>query len=249
MTTISVTENISRKKVWLMFDRIAHRYDLLNRLLSMRRDVAWRKKLARHLPQRRPLALLDIATGTADVALTLLRMNSGIIRAVGVDMSEKMLEEGRHKVRKAGLNNKLTLEIGDATALKQADNSFDVTTIAFGIRNVMDPLSGLKEMYRVLKPGGRSLILEFSLPGNKWLRSLYLYYFRHILPRIGAMISGDGYAYNYLNKTVESFPYGDAFCALMTRAGFENVHAYPLTFGIATIYSGDKPGKFGESRA
>lgn len=226
-----------------MFDRIAHRYDLLNRLLSLRQDVAWRKKLARHLPDLSSLYLLDIATGTADVALTLIRHSDKITRALGVDMSEKMLEEGRRKVENSGLSSVLSLETGDATALKQPDNTFDVTTIAFGIRNVMDPLTGLKEMYRVLKPGGRSLILEFSLPGQPVLRALYLFYFRNILPRIGALISGDSYAYNYLNKTVETFPYGDAFCALMTRAGFENVRAWPLTFGIATLYSGDKPGK------
>ncbi len=241
MTTLTVTQEISRKKVWLMFDRIAHRYDLLNRLLSMRQDVAWRKKLARHLPDYRPLYLLDLATGTGDVAITLMRHGSEITRALGVDMSEKMLDEGRQKLKKLQLTDAIRLQTGDATALDLPDNTFDVTTIAFGIRNVMDPSVSLREMIRVLKPGGRSLILEFSLPENVLMRRLYLFYFRHVLPKIGALISGDSYAYNYLNQTVETFPYGDAFCRLMEEAGFKNVSAHPLTFGIATIYRGDKP--------
>ncbi len=224
-----------------MFDRIAHRYDLLNRLLSMRQDVAWRKKLARYLPDYQPLWLLDLATGTGDVAITLLRRDSRVTRALGVDMSEKMLDEGRLKLEKLRLTDAIQLQTGDATALELADNTFDVTTIAFGIRNVMDPSVSLKEMIRVLKPGGRSLILEFSLPGNVLMRGLYLFYFRHVLPKVGALISGDSHAYNYLNQTVETFPYGRAFCRLMEKAGFRNVSAHPLTFGIATIYQGDKP--------
>ncbi len=224
-----------------MFDRIAHRYDLLNRLLSMRQDVAWRKKLTRYLPDYQPLWLLDLATGTGDVAITLLRHSSRVNRALGIDMSEKMLEEGRAKLEKLQLTESIRLQTGDATALEMDDNTFDVTTIAFGIRNVMDPSVSLKEMIRVLKPGGRSLILEFSLPENALMRKLYLFYFRHVLPRIGALISGDSYAYNYLNQTVETFPYGRAFCRLMEEAGFRNVIAHPLTFGIATIYQGDKP--------
>lgn len=229
----------SRHGAWQIFDRIAHRYDLLNRLLSFGRDVAWRRRMAERLPAANGLRLLDLATGTADVLLFLEAEIGGIAHGVGVDMSAGMLAQGREKVSRAGLRHKLALVRGDATSVPFAAESFDVVTIAFGIRNVVDVDAGLREMRRVLRPGGRALVLEFSLPRNLLIRIPYLFYFRHVLPRVGGLISGDAEAYRYLNRTVESFPYGEAFCALMTGAGFDRVVAQPLTFGVATLYVGE----------
>jgi len=223
-----------------MFDRIAHRYDLLNRLLSGRRDVAWRRRVAVMLPDRSDLEVLDIATGTADVLLTLFERRPNVAHGIGADMAGKMLAIGSEKIRRIGLEGRIELIQADALALPFADSSFDAVTIAFGIRNVTDVPRGLAEMRRVLRPGGRALILEFSLPKNALIRWAYLLYFRHILPRLGALISGDRGAYRYLNRTVEDFPYGAAFCRLMQAAGFENVTDDSLTFGIASIYSGDR---------
>ena len=237
---MSAQEVLSRKKVWHMFDRIATRYDLLNRLLSFGQDIRWRNKLARMLPDRERLKVLDVATGTGDVILSLFEKNRNVFQAVGVDMSEKMLEIGRRKMRENHLDNVVELQLGDAAQLPFEDAQFDAVTIAFGIRNVYDVDKALQEMHRVLKPGGRALILEFSLPTQSMVRSAYLLYFRHVLPKIGGIISGDPYAYQYLNKTVESFPYGEAFCAIMEANGFNNVKAKPLTLGVATIYQGDK---------
>jgi demethylmenaquinone methyltransferase / 2-methoxy-6-polyprenyl-1,4-benzoquinol methylase len=228
-----------RNDVSSMFDRIAHRYDLLNRSLSFGQDVLWRKRMKRHLPDRADLKLLDLATGTAD-QLIFLSSDPRIASGLGMDLAEKMLDIGREKIKKRNLASRFELKTGDAIHIPVDDASCDVVTISFGIRNVLDVEQGLREMFRVLKPGGRALILEFSLPGNAVMRKLYLFYFRHILPRIGGLVSGDAYAYRYLNKTVETFPYGEAFCALMRTAGFENVRANPLTFGIASIYQGDK---------
>ncbi|GMW00344.1 MAG: demethylmenaquinone methyltransferase [Candidatus Hydrogenedentota bacterium] len=223
-----------------MFDRIAHRYDLLNRMLSMRQDVAWRNRLARCLNDTPGQRVLDLATGTGDVLLTLCRRNSNVSSGVGVDMSGRMLGYGHEKAAAAGLGSRLRFVRGDATRIPVPEGFFDAVTISFGIRNVIDVPTALREMRRVLKPGGRVLILEFSLPGNPLFRSLYLWYFRKVLPRIGGVISGDHHAYRYLNQTVETFPYGDAFCQLMEDAGFRDLKAIPLTFGIATIYQGDK---------
>lgn len=232
--------NPPRKEVWKMFDRIAHRYDFLNRSLSFGQDIAWRRKMRKHLPDRPNLHLLDLATGTAD-QLIFLANDSRVASGEGSDMSEKMLEIGRRKIEKAGLQERFTLKTGDALQVPADDNSADVVTISFGIRNVESVPEAMQEMMRVVKPGGRALILEFSLPGNRIMRGLYLFYFRHILPRIGGLISGDSYAYRYLNRTVETFPYGEAFCDWMREAGFESVCFRSLTFGIAAIYQGDKP--------
>lgn len=223
-----------------MFDRIAHRYDLLNRLLSFGRDVAWRRRMARNLPDVEGLHVLDLATGTADVLLFFHAESRRLAYGVGVDMSSGMLAHGREKVLRAGLSHKVALVRGDATAIPVAEGSFDVVTISFGIRNVVNVEAGLREMRRVLRPSGRALVLEFSLPRNPFIRVPYLFYFRHVLPRVGGLISGNADAYRYLNRTVETFPYGEAFCALMTGAGFKRVASQPLTFGVATLYVGEK---------
>ena len=230
----------SRTEVWKMFDRIAHRYDFLNRFLSMGQDVAWRKKMARYLPERENLYLLDLATGTADQIIFLLKASKRIGKADGMDLSTGMLEHGREKIEKMGLADTVSLREGNTIDIPSEDGIYDAVTISFGIRNVTDVHQGLSEMHRILKPGGRAMILECSLPENALIRKAYLFYFRHVLPKVGGAVSGDSYAYNYLNKTVETFPCGEAFCDLMRKAGFNEVKAHPLTLGIATIYVGDR---------
>lgn len=225
---------------WKMFDRIARRYDFLNRLLSFRQDVAWRKRMIKRLPEGESLAMLDLATGTGDVLINVYRISKRIGFGVGLDRSGGMLEHGWRKIRDLGFVNDLQLVRGDAMKMGLNDDSFDVATMSFGIRNVPDVPMALRDIHRVLKPGGRGMILEFSIPRNPLFRTLYLFYFRHILTRVGSIVSSDGQAYRYLNTTVESFPYGDAFVSLMQDAGFSRVDATPLSFGIATLYVGDK---------
>ncbi|MGA0334155.1 MAG: bifunctional demethylmenaquinone methyltransferase/2-methoxy-6-polyprenyl-1,4-benzoquinol methylase UbiE, partial [Kiritimatiellia bacterium] len=235
------TNSPSRQDVWKMLDRIAGRYDFLNRSLSFGRDVSWRKRMRRHLPKGRPLKIVDLATGTADQILFLLDGKAQIQQAVGYDLSEQMLEVGRGKIRERELEQRVQLLTGDAMACPAQDESADVVTISFGIRNVLDVPTALRDMKRVLVPGGTLCILECSLPPNAFVRWGYLKYFRHILPRLGGWVSGDSYAYNYLNQTVETFPCGESFCALMREAGFEQVQAEPMTLGVATLYTGVKP--------
>ena len=224
-----------------MFDRIAGRYDVLNRSLSFGRDVAWRKRLRRHLPEDRPVKIVDLATGTADQILFLLGGKADIQQADGYDLAEEMLEIGREKVSEKGVSQTVTLHTGDAMACPAEDQSADMVTISFGIRNVEDVPTALRDMHRILVPGGKACVLEFSLPTNGFIKWGYLTYFRHVLPKIGGWVSGDAYAYNYLNTSVETFPCGEDFCDLMRDAGFTDVKAEPMTFGVATLYSGIRP--------
>ncbi|MDY6838518.1 MAG: bifunctional demethylmenaquinone methyltransferase/2-methoxy-6-polyprenyl-1,4-benzoquinol methylase UbiE [Thermodesulfobacteriota bacterium] len=230
-----------RTEVWKMFDRVAHRYDFLNRLLSAGIDRRWRGKMARLLPPGRDQHVLDLATGTADQLLFLFDKSNKIKSGLGIDLAEKMLAIGRQKVQGRGLSEAITLKRGDAMDIPAQDKTFDAVTISFGIRNVSRVSQALSEMHRVLKPGGRLLVLEFSLPEHALIRSGYLLYLRHILPPLGALVSGDSGAYRYLNQTIETFPYGGALCQLIAEAGFEAVQARALTMGIAMIYQGDRP--------
>ena len=223
-----------------MFDRISPRYDFLNRLLAWGLDISWRKRLGRYLPERQGLQLLDLATGTADVPLLLVRHFPNIDNVNGVDMARKMLDIGRAKVDRASLVHKIQLSPGDASQIPFPDSQFDAATMAFGIRNVADPMVVFREMQRVLKPQGRALILEFSLPENAFLRWGHLIYLRTVVPVIGWLVSGHYKAYKYLNSTIETFPHGEKFCRMMREAGFKNVLAHPLFAGVATIYQGDK---------
>jgi len=223
-----------------MFDRIAHRYDLLNRLLSLGRDVAWRKRVSKYLPDRDNCSVLDLATGTADMLISLHKHSKSVKIGVGVDMAGEMLRIARRKIEERNLEDVLSVVEGNALTLPFASGSFDAVTIAFGIRNLDDVPEGLGHMYRVLNDGGKALILEFSLPSNRVLRAIYLLYFRYVLPAVGSVISGDSYAYRYLNRTVETFPHGDDFCQLMRQVGFTDIRAHPLTFGIATVYEGTR---------
>jgi demethylmenaquinone methyltransferase/2-methoxy-6-polyprenyl-1,4-benzoquinol methylase len=223
-----------------MFDRISHRYDLLNHLLSFGRDFAWRRRAVGFLPKAADMVVLDLACGTADLALTAVKHRGNGIRVFGVDMSERMLRVGLTKVSRRGLADCVHLLRGDGMQLPLPDGKFDAAMIAFGIRNMSDPRLCLRELFRILRPGGRLVVLEFSIPENRLIRALYLPYFRYILPRLGGLVSGDTFAYSYLDRTVETFARGEEFEQLLREAGFERTLQQPLTFGVATIYVGDK---------
>jgi len=225
-----------------MFNRIAPRYDLLNHLLSFGQDFFWRRKVAKYLNSSRngKLEILDLATGTGDLLISLFRENPKITKAVGLDISENMLAICREKINSHKLTEHISLIQADVAAIPFPENSFDVVTIAFGIRNTADTFETLKEMHRILRPGGISLILEFSLPASRILRKCYLFYLRHFVPLLGRVVSGDNHAYRYLGKTVENFYSADDFCILMKEAGFLNVQANQLTAGVVCIYRGYK---------
>lgn len=222
-----------------MFDRISPRYDLLNRILSLGLDEYWRKRLIEMLPQNDQLCLLDLATGTGDVALAVTRGRKGA-SIIGVDKSEEMLKLARRKCAKLTGSGSISLLRGDGLSIPVCSAAFDAVTIAFGIRNMPNTESCLREMTRLLREGGKALILEFSLPKNRVLRVLHLFYLRQVVPLVGRLISGDSTAYRYLNRTVETYLQGEDFCAIMRRAGFAEVSANPLSGGIVTIYEGYK---------
>ncbi len=228
-----------KKDSWKFFDEIAGTYDPINKVLSFGTDILWRKNFRKHLPDQRDLQCLDLATGTADVAIELAR-DEKVKHVTATDLSEKMLEIGKQKVQKMHMEDKVTIEVGDGVIIPSPDQSMDVITVSFGIRNFKDYKTSLSNMIRVLKPGGRVMILEFSLPRNRLFRKLYLFYFRTILPKIGNLLSKHPFAYSYLNKTVETFPYGEEFVQAMKDTGFRDIQAHPLTFGIATFYIGIK---------
>lgn len=235
---MSSIQDASKKTSFEIFNRIAKSYDSVNRILSFGLDIGWRKKVNTLLPQRSNLRLLDLATGTADQVIMLCDLNNNIESAVGMDLSDEMLDIGREKVTR--FNGRIHLENGDAVKLPIEDAQYDAVTISFGIRNVPDVPASMKEMYRVLKNDSKALILEFSLPKNPIIRFGHLFYLRWVLPVVGGLISGDYEAYKYLNTSIEAFPYGDEFCNLLRDAGFETVTAHPVTFGIATIYEAHK---------
>ena len=231
---------VPKSESWKMFNEISPRYDLLNRILSWGMDVRWRREIGKFLPIQENQSLLDLATGTADVVIELVETNSQIVRAVGIDQAEKMLEQGRRKIAQKGLAQKIELQRGDIQQIPFADNSFDCVTIAFGIRNVSEPKRVLAEMLRVLKPGGRALVLEFSFASARPVRLFQLFYLRNIVPFVGFLVSGHYRAYRYLNQTIEKFPYGKNFCRMMEDVGFQRILEHPLFLQTATIYEGKK---------
>ncbi len=240
----------SKSESWKMFNRIAPTYDLLNRFLSGGVDQMWRRDLANHLPSSpERLDLLDVATGTGDQLIELIKScPERFASATGVDPAVQMLDLAMAK--SFSKPEKFTLSWLEASALNLpfADASFDLVTISFGIRNVEDFPAALLEIRRVLRPGGRVLVLEFSLPANPFVRCGYLFYFRHLLPWIGGLVSGRRDAYVYLNRTVEEFPCGEVFLDRLRSADFKGVRAFPYTFGIATLYSGDAGSAMGAAK-
>jgi demethylmenaquinone methyltransferase/2-methoxy-6-polyprenyl-1,4-benzoquinol methylase len=223
-----------------MFDAIAARYDLLNHLLSAGLDRGWRTRAIRSLGLSGREDVIDVCTGTADVALAAARSRNGARRVVGVDFSGEMLRIGAAKVRATRGTGRVLLARGDATRLPAASESADGATVAFGIRNVEQPQAALAEMFRVLRPGGRVAVLEFSIPASPLIRALYMPYFRHILPRIGRVVSGHGSAYTYLPASVGAFVPPATMIAMLEGCGFRDVRATPLTFGIVTLYTAVK---------
>jgi demethylmenaquinone methyltransferase/2-methoxy-6-polyprenyl-1,4-benzoquinol methylase len=220
-----------------MFDAIAGRYDLLNTVLSAGLDRYWRRRAIRSLELTGHERVIDVCTGTADVAIGAARHAA---RVVGVDFSGSMLAHGLVKVKNAALSNRIQLIRGDAMALPAADASVEAATIAFGIRNVQHAEAACRELSRVLKPGGRLAILEFGLPVIHAVRPLYLWYFNQVLPRIGRAVSRHDAAYTYLPESVGSFQFGDEFARILRDAGFSQVKASPLSFGIVYLYTGQK---------
>ena len=227
-----------KEQVAKMFDNISRRYDLLNHLLSFGIDIVWRKKAINMLKSYNPQLILDIATGTADFAIEALALNPQ--KVIGVDISEGMLAMGRKKIAKMGLEDKIELQTGDSEKLLFSDNKFDAIIVSFGVRNFENLEKGLKDMYRVLKPGGTTVIVEFSKPTVFPFKQLYNLYFKYILPIIGKIISKDNSAYTYLPESVQAFPYGDKFLEILNKTGYKNTVCKPLTFGISSIYLGQK---------
>ncbi|MCC7123354.1 MAG: bifunctional demethylmenaquinone methyltransferase/2-methoxy-6-polyprenyl-1,4-benzoquinol methylase UbiE [Acidobacteria bacterium] len=231
----------SPAKISGMFDAIAGRYDLLNTVLSAGLDRYWRRRAIASLELTGRERLLDVCTGTADVAMAGARATRGAARVVGVDFAGAMLAHGVTKLRDKGLSDRVQLVRGDAMSLPVQAASVDAVTIAFGIRNVQQPEVACAELWRALKPGGRLAILEFGLPVFPAVRPLYLWYFNHVLPRIGRAVSKHTAAYDYLPQSVGSFPWGDAFARILTATGFSQVKARPLSLGIVYLYSAKKP--------
>ena len=222
-----------------MFDRISPKYDRLNHLLSFNIDKTWRRKTAKAVAKSQPETILDLATGTADLAIALAKYNPQA-HIIGVDFSEKMLAIGKEKVKKQGLENQIDLHLGDAAALPFEDQSFDAVTVAFGVRNFEDLQQGLSEICRVLKPNGQVFILEFSMPEKFPIKQAYHLYFKHILPKIGKQISKDDWAYSYLPESVERFPKPATFLQTLNGNGLNEATARSLTWGIATLYTARK---------
>lgn len=221
-----------------MFDRISGKYDFLNHFLSLGIDKGWRKKAIQTLKDIHPKKILDIATGTGDLAIAALSLNPE--KVIGVDISEGMLAMGKKKIEEQNLSDKISLSYGDSEKLPFVAGDFDAITCAYGVRNFENLKPGLKEMHRVLRTGGKIAILEFSKPKKFPVKQFYAFYFRYILPSLGKMVSKDARAYTYLPESVAAFPEGAAFCGILEECGFSNAQQRPLTFGITTLYTAVK---------
>jgi len=228
-----------KEQVADMFNSIAYRYDFLNRFLSAGIDVWWRKKAIGQLKELAPKKVLDVATGTGDVAIMTYRMLQPQ-KITGIDISEGMLELGRKKIDKLGLSQAIELQKGDSEVIRFEDKSFDAITVAFGVRNFQNLEKGLHEMFRVLQPGGKLVVLEFSRSKNILLSGLFNFYMNKVTPAIGKLFAKNKCAYQYLNDSVQAFPEGQTFLNIMHEAGFTQTYLKKLSFGICTIYCGSK---------
>lgn len=231
------SEENKKKQVAAMFNNIAHRYDLLNHLLSLGIHKLWRKR-AIQLIKNNPKRILDIATGTGDFAIEAMKLNPEKI--VGIDISEGMLNLGREKIKNKKLEHKIELISGDSENIAFPDNTFDAATAGFGVRNFENLEKGLSEMYRVIGKGGVVSILEFSKPKGFPVRQFYYFYFTRVTPFIGKLLSKDRSAYTYLPESVRVFPDGNDFLKILTGIGYKNAKRYPLSFGIASVYIAEK---------
>lgn len=232
------SDKSKKEQVAEMFDNISHKYDFLNHFLSMGIDISWRKKLVKTAKANAPKQILDIATGTGDLAIMMSSIKPNHI--TGLDLSEGMLDVGRKKIAEKNLDGLISMIQGDSENLPFEDNSFDLVTVSFGVRNFENLNKGLKEINRVLRPGGTFLVLEFSQPERFPMKQLYGFYSNNVLPVMGRMVSKDTSAYTYLPESVAAFPYGKAFLTELEKAGFENTSCRPLTFGIASLYQSSK---------
>ncbi|MCL4120317.1 UNVERIFIED_CONTAM: hypothetical protein GTU68_055093 [Idotea baltica] len=221
-----------------MFDTISKNYDGLNRVISFGIDIKWRKKVVAIVKETQPQTILDIATGTGDLAINLAQTNAEKI--IGLDISSGMLDIGKEKVKKQDLEDKIEMVLGDSENMPFEDNAFDAITVAFGVRNFETLEKGLKEIHRVLKPQGTFVILETSMPTKTPFKQGYNFYTKNILPLIGKLFSKDRSAYKYLCESASVFPYGEALNNILRETGFINVRDFPQTFGVATIYKSSK---------
>ena len=228
-----------KKQVENMFDKIAFRYDFLNRFLSAGIDVGWRKKAIKLLISSQPKNILDVATGTGDFALTCYEILKPE-KVTGIDISEGMLEIGKKKIKRAGLQDKIELINGDSEAILFDDNTFDAVTVAFGVRNFENLEMGLEEIKRVLKPGGKLIILECTKPSAPIIKQFYNFYMKTITPKIGKIIAKNDEAYQYLNNSVLQFPEKKSFVQILNRSNYRNAFYKTLTLGICTIYCAEK---------
>ena len=223
-----------------MFDNIAPAYDLMNRMMTLGIDRRWRRRAVGLVRDRAPRAILDVATGTGDLAMQLARTIDGA-SVTGIDLSEEMLEVGRRKVASAGMQQRITLEQADCLDLPFADSTFDAVTVAFGVRNFEHLLDGYRQMLRVLRPGGMMCVIELSEPTSALVRPFYKLYTRGVIPAVGRLVSHDARAYTYLPESIAAAPQGTRMTDLMSQAGFAEASWLPLTFGVCSIYTAIKP--------
>ncbi|MEJ2883156.1 bifunctional demethylmenaquinone methyltransferase/2-methoxy-6-polyprenyl-1,4-benzoquinol methylase UbiE [Pedobacter sp. GR22-6] len=228
-----------KEQVASMFNNISGTYDFLNHFMSLGIDIIWRKKAIRELKSIQPRIMLDVATGTGDFAFEAIKILQPE-KIIGVDISEGMLDVARKKIQERDLQHIFSVQMGDSEGLHFNDDHFDAITVAFGVRNYQNLEKGLADMYRVLKPGGKMVILEFSKPRAFPVKQGYNFYFKHITPMLGKLFSKDHRAYEYLPESVAAFPDGDAFLSLMQKVGFKHTKDRRLTFGISAIYTGIK---------
>lgn len=233
------SELSKKQQVAGMFDDISGKYDFLNRFLSAGTDIGWRKKAIAQLSSLKPETMLDVATGTADVAIMAYQMLKPD-KITGIDISDGMLEVGRKKINKLGLQGNIELLNGDSEAISFNDNSFDAITVAFGVRNFQHLETGLQEMKRVLKPGGKLVVLEFSKPRMPFVRFVYDLYMKMVTPRMGKLFSKNRDAYKYLDESIRKFPEGKQFIAILDKLEYKSTYFKSLSLGICSIYCGTK---------
>jgi len=228
-----------KQQVTKMFDNISENYDGLNRVMTFGIDVSWRKKVVALIKDSGAKSVLDIATGTGDLAI-MIAENTNAEKVIGLDISSGMLEVGKEKVIEAALNDKIEMVLGDSEKLPFEENSFDAITVSYGVRNFEDLNRGLSEIYRVLKPGGLFVVLETSIPTKFPFKQGYFVYSKTLLPLIGKLFSKDKQAYTYLSNSAKSFPFGKAFNNILSKNSFIQAKDYPVTFGVSTIYTASK---------